>query len=190
MKQIKIRSVLWNGMSESKIRKMTPNQKKCYLQKMKRKHPLWKERTEFIKSYNEAKEVARASNDLERIKFLDRSLSLLMIVLDRKELKIKRARVIKQQIRWAQRCKILKDANGYLGMFVIKDGIPKFRSIHRLMFEHHLGRELNSIEIVHHIDGNKLNNNLDNLSLMTNSEHSKLHQFIKRMEKNNGQTDL
>lgn len=39
----------------------------------------------------------------------------------------------------------------------------------------HLGRGLLSGEVVHHIDGNKANNNLDNLYLTSVQEHNKLH---------------
>ena len=50
---------------------------------------------------------------------------------------------------------------------------------HRLVMEQHIGRILNSKERVHHIDRNKLNNNISNLILCSNeSEHQKLyHQF-------------
>lgn len=48
--------------------------------------------------------------------------------------------------------------------------------IHRLIMEEHLGRKLNPKEIVHHIDGNKLNNDILNLQVMTWGEHSKLHR--------------
>jgi len=46
---------------------------------------------------------------------------------------------------------------------------------HRLVLEQKIGRPLNKDEFVHHIDGNKQNNNIDNLEIMTNSEHLKLH---------------
>lgn len=34
--------------------------------------------------------------------------------------------------------------------------------------------------VVHHIDGDRHNNDIDNLALMTNSAHSKLHQQLRK----------
>lgn len=48
--------------------------------------------------------------------------------------------------------------------------------IHRAVMEHVLGRELTSDEIVHHKDGNKLNNHPDNLEIVTRSEHINIHR--------------
>lgn len=45
---------------------------------------------------------------------------------------------------------------------------------HRLVMERHLGRLLDSSEIVHHIDGNRLNNDLSNLRLNPTIAHHKL----------------
>lgn len=46
---------------------------------------------------------------------------------------------------------------------------------HRYVMEEFLGRELTSEENVHHIDLDKQNNNLNNLIVCNNSEHSKYH---------------
>ena len=46
---------------------------------------------------------------------------------------------------------------------------------HRLVMEKYLKRYLKIDEIVHHLDGDKSNNKLTNLKLMTISEHRKLH---------------
>lgn len=51
--------------------------------------------------------------------------------------------------------------------------------LHRIIMENHLGRILNTNEVVHHIDGNKTNNIISNLQLLTNKEHSKLHANSK-----------
>lgn len=47
--------------------------------------------------------------------------------------------------------------------------------LHRVVMENHLGRILNSNEVVHHKDENKFNNCISNLEVMTNSQHSYLH---------------
>ena len=51
----------------------------------------------------------------------------------------------------------------------------KKKDIHRYLAETILGRELAKDEVVHHKDGNSLNNSPDNLMVMTRSEHTRLH---------------
>ena len=46
---------------------------------------------------------------------------------------------------------------------------------HRKIMRMKLGRELTSDEVVHHIDGNPLNNKPSNLMIMSRSEHTRLH---------------
>lgn len=56
--------------------------------------------------------------------------------------------------------------------------------LHRKIMEDYIGRKLNSNEIVHHKDGNKLNNDINNLEILTRSEHIKLHkEDLKRGRK-------
>ena len=46
---------------------------------------------------------------------------------------------------------------------------------HRLIMQNHLGRTLLNTEIVHHANGDKLDNHIKNLCLHTRSSHTKLH---------------
>lgn len=50
---------------------------------------------------------------------------------------------------------------------------------HRIVVENSLLRILDSNEVVHHIDGNKKNNSLANLEVMSKSKHTRQHQIIK-----------
>lgn len=51
---------------------------------------------------------------------------------------------------------------------------------HRYLMEKHLNRKLNFNELVHHINGNIFDNRIENLELVTRSEHMKEHPEILR----------
>jgi len=71
------------------------------------------------------------------------------------------------------------DVHGY--KLIYKPSHPDARSDgyifeHRLVMEVKIGRRLLKKEYVHHLDHNKLNNNLNNLILINNSNHMKKHK--------------
>lgn len=54
-------------------------------------------------------------------------------------------------------------------------GIVKYA--HRVIMEQKLGRKLENNEVVHHKNGDKTDNRMCNLELMTRSEHIRLHEI-------------
>jgi hypothetical protein len=66
--------------------------------------------------------------------------------------------------------KCYRDPKGYL----------RFKNtnkpVHRWIMEKELRRKLNDYEVVHHRDGNKINNRPSNLIVCTPEEHNRMHQ--------------
>lgn len=69
------------------------------------------------------------------------------------------------------------DSRGYRWL---KIGNRKYVSEHRYKVEKYIGRKLKKTELVHHLDGNGLNNKLNNLYLFTNKAiHFSIEILIK-----------
>ena len=62
------------------------------------------------------------------------------------------------------------------------EGTSKTLKEHRALMEALLGRKLKRNEVVHHINGNKIDNRLENLQLMSAEEHIKLHNMMRSEE--------
>lgn len=83
----------------------------------------------------------------------------------------KRARSEANIRYWDKHRKPRIGVNGYVTLRIGN----KLRYVHRMVMEEHLGRPLLRSEHVHHVNGDKTDNRLENLELLSSSEHSKKH---------------
>ena len=93
-----------------------------------------------------------------------------------------RERISQIRLKWADRNAIgvSEKAKGYAEF---TRGPHKGRLVHIVIMEERLGRPLRDDEEVHHIDGNGLNNEEDNLALLTKGGHGRLHRHQEKLVK-------
>lgn len=75
---------------------------------------------------------------------------------------------------------VSESSQGYL-MITHGKHARKFKYQHRQVMEEYLGRPLESHEIVHHVNGDKKDNRIENLEIMTRAEHIQHHRDELRM---------
>lgn len=72
-------------------------------------------------------------------------------------------------------CKVVNSKGWYLTL-ILKDGLGGHKTcrIHRLVWETFNGKIPNGY-VIHHIDGDRQNNKLNNLQMISTAEHHKIH---------------
>ena len=70
------------------------------------------------------------------------------------------------------------NVHGYYDKRINKELVKQ----HRYVVERFIGRSLSDNEVIHHKDGDKTNNSIWNLKIMTKSNHAKLHCTQARMK--------
>jgi len=81
------------------------------------------------------------------------------------------------------------DVHGYKMKYVgcdkrnrTRNGWSSYKKEHILVIEEYIGRKLEKGEVIHHIDGNKLNNSLDNLVLLKREKnHRVIHNSLQEV---------
>lgn len=79
----------------------------------------------------------------------------------------------------------IKDRNGYSYVYIPEHPYASsdgYVMEHRLVMESCIGRYLEKDEVIHHINGNKKDNRIENLMIMTPAEHLRLHNQKRRGE--------
>lgn len=89
-----------------------------------------------------------------------------------------------QKLAWEKNKTLLKEKNpnwkggkpkGMGGYILNRIGIENYKFEHRLVMEKYIGKQLDSNEIIHHINGNITDNRIENLQIVDRAEHARIH---------------
>lgn len=146
----------------------------------------------IIPCKNCGKEVYRRPSLLKRTKFSSCSKSCSMVINNKGRIPWNKG-LKGSQVAWnkgIENPSILLDKHPSWkgGRNKMSTGYIRIRTVnkdyqleHRVLIENKLGRKLLPSEVVHHIDFNKANNDLENLLVFDNqSAHIKHHQQLKK----------
>lgn len=82
---------------------------------------------------------------------------------------------------------IFKRSDGYI---LVRKGVIKgnkkgarYKLQHRIIMEEYIKRPLLRSEIIHHLNGNPSDNRIENLKIMTQSEHAKQDYALRQINK-------
>lgn len=92
---------------------------------------------------------------------------------------IKRLEIPKREIPNSPPLRLKGFWKGNHGYLLTYTGKRKCEPLHRVIMEKKLGRKLESKEIVHHLNGNKLDNRPENLVILDKKTHGRL-AYIQR----------
>lgn len=72
----------------------------------------------------------------------------------------------------------------YINRGYITENVSKnYKRQHRRIVEEFIGRALKPEEHIHHKNGDKMDNRIDNLQIVSNSEHGKIHMQQRKQNK-------
>ena len=111
------------------------------------------------------------------MKYLD--LAIANETIKTTDIKGKDKRSVAMINYWNKNRKPRLQKNGYLTICIGN----KKRYVHRLIIEEYLGRKLKPNEQVHHINGIKTDNRIENLKVISLKEHQKLHAIKNNLGK-------
>lgn len=74
------------------------------------------------------------------------------------------------------------DREGYYYVDIYCNGEKKRQRVHRLVAEAFIPDWERTGKVIHHIDQNKLNNNLENLIPLSDEEHRMIHKYLRKWQ--------